>query len=117
MPRVTLRPNFGPPAAPLEDTFSPEEVAQHFGCTVWQVHELIRKGRKKPYAGGLAGTFKPSHRMRRIPRSSIERHKAWMANPKAAAQMSPEVRRARLAELRAQVRALEAMEAEEETAA
>lgn len=85
MPRAALRPNFGPPAAPLEDTFSPEQVAAHFGCTVRQVHRLIEQGRRKPYAGGLWPTFKASHKARRIPRSAVERHKAWMERQGAPA--------------------------------
>lgn len=84
MPRAAQRPNFGQPAAPLEDTFSPEQVAAHFGCTVRQVHRLIEQGRRKPYAGGLSPTFKVSHKVRRIPRSAIERHKAWMERQGAA---------------------------------
>lgn len=84
MPRATKRPSFGPPATPLEDTFSPEQVAAHFGCTVRQVHRLIELGRRKPYAGGLAPTFKVSHKARRIPRSAIERHKSWMDRQGAA---------------------------------
>ena len=85
MPRTTPRPDLGQAVTPLEATYSREEVAEHFGCTVWQVDELIRKGRRKPYRGGLADTFKPSHKSRRIPLSSIERHKRYMAGERSAA--------------------------------
>ena len=78
MSRVIKRPNFGPPSVPLEDTYSVAQVAEHFGCTEWQVFQLISQGRRKPYRGGLANTFKVSHRSRRIPASSIERHKRYL---------------------------------------
>lgn len=68
----------------LEPTYSMEEVAQHFGCNVWQVNQLVRLGRTHgqalhPTRGGLYPTFKPSHKSRRIPLSAIERHKRHMA--------------------------------------
>lgn len=83
MPRVVKRPDLGQAAVPLEPTYSPAEVAKHFGCTVRQVHKLIAQGRRKPYRGGLANTFKASPKLRRIPLSSIERHKRHLANPQA----------------------------------
>ena len=69
---------------PLETTYSPAEVAKHFGCTVWQIQQLIRLGLRHgrklhPTRGGLAPTFKTSHKCRRIPESAIERHKQHMA--------------------------------------
>lgn len=79
MPRAAKRPDLGAAAVPLEPTYSPAEVAAHFGVTQAEVYRLIRKGKAKPYRGGLAGTFKPTHKRRRIPISSIERHKRWMA--------------------------------------
>jgi hypothetical protein len=71
-------------ATPLERTFSLAETAEHFGCGVWQVQQLvalgIRYGRKlHPTRGGLYPTFKVSHKCRRIPESAIERHKRHMA--------------------------------------
>lgn len=68
----------------LEPTFSPDEVAQRFGCTVWQVNKLVQLGKRHgarlhPINGGLYPTFKPSHKSRRIPLSAIERHERHMA--------------------------------------
>lgn len=79
MPRAAKRPDLGDAAVPLEPTYSPAEVAKHFGVSVHAVYMLIRKGRQKPYRGGLAGTFKAAAKRRRIPLSSIERHKRWMS--------------------------------------
>lgn len=87
MPRVIKRPNFGPPSVPLEDTYSVAEVAAHLGCTTWQVFQLINQGKRKPYRGGLANTFKVSHKIRRIPASSIERHKRYMDKADCAEPM------------------------------
>jgi len=68
----------------LEPTYSVEEVAQHFGCTRWQINALVQLGLKHGQTlhtkrGGLYPTFKPSHKSRRIPLSAIERHKRHMA--------------------------------------
>jgi hypothetical protein len=68
----------------LEPTYSLEETAERFGCTVWQVNELVQLGKKhgaKLHAtrGGLWPTFKPSHKCRRVPLSAIQRHEAHMA--------------------------------------
>lgn len=68
----------------LEPTYSPAEVARHFGCSRWQVNELVQLGRRMgrelhPRRGGLWPTFRVSHKCRRIPLSAIERHKTHMA--------------------------------------
>lgn len=67
----------------LEPTFSPAEVAVHFGCTVWQVMQLVKLGRVHgaalhPTRGGLWPTFKASHKSRRVPLAAVERHKRHM---------------------------------------
>lgn len=68
----------------LEPTYSVDEVADHFGQGKWQIQELVKLARihgqsLHPTRGGLFGTFKPSYKARRIPRSAIERHKRHMA--------------------------------------
>jgi len=68
----------------LEPTVSIAEVAEHFGCSGWQVSQLVRLGLRygaalHPTRGGLFPTFKVSHRCRRISLSAIARHKAAMA--------------------------------------
>ena len=68
----------------LEPTVSIAEVAEHFGCSAWQVSQLVHLGlvygaALHPTRGGLWPTFKVSHRCRRIAISAIERHKARMA--------------------------------------
>lgn len=73
-----------PATADLEQTYSPAEVAKHFGCAVGQIHKLVRLGirygaKLHPARGGLYPTFKPSHKSRRIPESAIEHHKRHMA--------------------------------------
>lgn len=67
----------------LEPTYSPAEVAAHFGCSVWQVMQLVRLGRVHgaalhPARGGLWPTFKVSHKARRVPLAAVERHKRHM---------------------------------------
>ena len=67
----------------LEPTYSPAEVAAHFGCSVWQVMQLVRLGRVHgaalhPLRGGLWPTIKVSHKCRRIPLSAVERHARHM---------------------------------------
>jgi hypothetical protein len=77
------RYDMAPAREQLEPTYSVQEVAEHFGCSEWQVHQLITLGRLHkqrlhPTRGGLYPTFRVSHKCRRIPRSAIERHKRHM---------------------------------------
>lgn len=68
----------------LEPTYSLAEVAARFGCTTWQINELVQLGKQHgsklhPTRGGLWPTFKPSHKCRRVPLSAIYRHEAHMS--------------------------------------
>jgi transposase len=64
----------------LEATYSPEQVADHFGVSVREVRRLVALGTKygadlHPTRGGLHPTFRVSHKVRRITAGAIERHK------------------------------------------
>lgn len=80
----------------LEPTYSPAEVADHFGCSVWQVMQLVRLGRVHgaalhPLRGGFWPTIKVSHKCRRIPLSAIERHKRHMERAASPVRCGAEV--------------------------
>lgn len=67
----------------LEPTYSIDEVAQRFGCTAWQISQLVQLGKRyglqlHPTRGGLCPTYKVSHKCRRIPLSAIHRHEQHM---------------------------------------
>jgi transposase-like protein len=87
---IRARADLGPAAVALEATYSVAEVAEHFGCSAWQVHQLVRLGRAHgarlhPTRGGLWPTFLPSRKCRRIPASAIARHLAHMERRSRAA--------------------------------
>lgn len=68
----------------LEPMYSPAQVAEHFGVSVRYVRKLVELGARygaelHPTRGGLWPTERLSHKVRRIPLSAIERHKAHQA--------------------------------------
>ena len=73
------------PAGPLlEATVSIEEAAAHLGCGRWQINQLLRLGARygralHPWRGGIFGSFKVSHKCRRITVAAIEAHKRHLA--------------------------------------
>ena len=77
--RVDLKP----PATHLEPTYSVDEVAAHLGLSRRAIFSLLSIGRRHrgchPIRGGLWPTFKPSHKIRRIPLSAIQRHKRHLS--------------------------------------
>ncbi len=87
---VAARPDLTGRASPaLEPTYSPEQVAEHFGVTVRQVRKLVALGQQyrsklHPTRGGLWPTFRPSHKVRRITLTAIERHKRHMERAQAS---------------------------------
>ncbi len=69
-----------PGAVHLEPTFSPAEVAEHFGLSLREVYRLTNYGRRygadlHPTRGGLWPTYRITHKTVRIPLSALERHK------------------------------------------
>ncbi len=72
-----------PAAGLLERTVSIEEAAEHLGCGRWQLHKLLQYGDRygralHPWRGGIFGSFKVSHKCRRITVAAIEAHKRHM---------------------------------------
>lgn len=68
----------------LEKTVSIEEAAAHLGCGRWQVNEFLKHGARygralHPWRGGIFGSFKVSHKCRRITVTAIEAHKRHLA--------------------------------------
>lgn len=85
----------------LERTVSIEDAAAHLGCGRWQINQFLKLGAQygralHPWRGGLFGSFKVSHKCRRITVAAIEAHKRHLERLESDATfVSQQLERAR----------------------